>query len=306
MKDISQYFARVWQTREGWRTYCPKCGDTEKKFYWNTEKNVGCCFHDSCLWFYKKGGVTAGRAASFFSSTGLVLQIPDVVESGEEADIKLPEEFKVIKSMEKELRSTLYYYLESRGIPREITKAARVGYCESGKWWGYLIFPVFNDEGKVVYWQGRRFKNRDPKFYNPKSSHKSELVYRVNPAVRPKKIILMESIINVLTVEDLANEKTLVMAILGKSLSEEQKQYVLQFEKKLMEIVVALDGDARRDAVEIAEQFWAAGVPKVSVAPIPNGEDINSLGRKESLERIAQAEIFSKIHRSEIITRKIA
>lgn len=253
----------------------------------------------------KKGGVTAGRANAFFSSTGLTLQVPEIVESEEESDVQLPEEFRVIKTLDDGLRDTLYSYLESRGISRSITKSARVGYCQSGKWWGYLIFPVFNDEGKVVYWQARRFKDREPKFYNPKSSRKSDLVYRINPSVRPRRIILVESIINTLTIEDLQDGKTVVMALLGKSLSETQKQYIMQFEKKLKTLVIALDGDARRDAVEIAEQFSAIGVPKVEVAPIPDGEDINSLGRENSLKRIRRAEVFNRNSRIELMTRKV-
>jgi len=305
MKDISQYFARVWQTREGWHANCPRCADGERKFYWNVDKEVGCCFHHDCQWYYSKGGVTIARASAFFSSAGLALQIPDVVESEGEAEVQLPEEFKVVGSLEPELKETLYAYLESRDLGKKIVKAARVGYCKSGRWWGYLVFPVFNDEGKVVYWQGRRFKEREPKFYNPKSSQKSELVYRINPNVRPRKIVLVESIINTLTIDSVQSDPTVVMAILGSSLSEIQKQYILRFEKRLKEVCIAMDGDKRREGVEMAEQFWAAGI-RSTIAPIPDGEDINSLGRKEALRRISRAEVFHKGSRSEIITRKIA
>ena len=306
MKDIANYFRKIIKTNEGWRSQCPRCADNQNKFYWNEEKQVGCCFHHDCVWFYQRGGVTLNRALAFFNSEGLTLQIPEIVEDDAEADVQLPEEFKLIKDHDFSKRETLYSYLESRGLGRKIVDAARVGYCENGRWWGYLIFPVFNDEGKVVYHQKRRFKDREPKFHNPKSSRKSELVYRINEHVRPYKIILVESIINALTIENLSNAHTVVMALLGKSLSDKQKEYVLSFEKKLKEIVVALDGDARRDAVEIAEKFWASGISNVRIAPIPDGEDLNSLGRTESWERINRAELFVKNRQIEIVTRKIA
>lgn len=293
MTDLKSYFSRTWQTNEGWRADCPRCDDRQHRFYWNEEKQVGCCFHASCAWFYQRGGATLKRVSAYFSTDGLV--VPDrheIIPSPENAEIKLPKEFKRIRDCGRELKNTLYAYMQSRGISRRVTDAAQVGYCDSGKWWGYLIFPVLNDESEVIYWQARRFKNREPKFYNPAASYKSELVYRLS-GVRPKKIVIVESIFNALTLENASIGGIMVMALLGKTISPIQIQSVLRFEKRLREIVIALDGDARRDAVEIAGKFWAAapGIV-VRVASIPEGHDINSLGREASYDRIRHARLY--------------
>jgi len=304
MTDLKDYLGKVWQTSEGWKADCPKCG-RQKKLYWNEAKQCGICFHAGCAW---SRGVYLKRALAHFTTDGLVVpHAPEVVESSKDSEVKLPEEFRLIRDFDRSMSETLYAYLISRGIPISVAKAANIGYCESGRFWGYLIFPLLNDEGEVVYWQARRFKNREPKFYNPKASNKSELVYRISSSIRPRRIIVVESIINALTLESVGTAgSTCIMAILGKTISEKQIQYAMQFEKRLTEIIVALDGDARSEAVDIAEKFWSEWRGAVKVAPIPDGEDINSLGREESFNRINDAEAFSKYKRIEMAARRIA
>lgn len=303
MEDVSGYFGKVWETREGWKANCPRCGDTEKKFYWNTEKNVGCCFHSDCSWFYLKAGVTSGRLVAFFTSQGVNYDAPEVIQDSEEADVSLPKEFRLIKDLKSELRNTLYSYLSHRHIPKGLVKKAKIGYCETGKRWGYMILPVF-DNGEVVYWQGRRFKNREPKFYNPKSSRKSELVYSISSSKRPDKVVVVESIMNALTLESVGATKSVIVAILGKSLSDAQRDKILYMEKWVKELVIALDGDARRDTVELADKFKGI-IPAVKIANIPDGEDINSLGREKAWELIWKAEVYDSSRRMEFMTREV-
>jgi DNA primase len=299
--DVTTYFPQIRETAEGFSANCPRCEDKERKFYYNTEKGVGCCFHAECPWFKDRGGVTERRLVSYFSGQGVVTTTPEVIRSSKEADVKLPKEFALIADLDYEMKDTLYSYLGSRGIPKKVVQAARVGYCETGRFWGYMIFPVFDDEGEVAYWQGRRFKNRTPKFYNPKSTRKSELVYRINNARRPKTIILVESIINALTLESgIPSTHNLVLGLLGKSMSQEQRDQVLLYERWIESLVIALDGDAVRDAVEIASQFQGL-VPATKIARVPDGEDINSLGREKAWDLIYQAPVYSEKHRMEFL-----
>lgn len=304
MQDIKSFFAKISPTGEGWKANCPRCGDHERKFAWNTEKRVGCCFHSSCLWYYEHGGVTERRLFAFFGVSGVHHTIPEIIEKAEEADVSLPKEFKLIADLDKEMRATLYAYLSRRDIPKRVVDKAKLGYCESGERWGYIILPVFNEQGEVVYWQGRRFKNREPKFYNPKSSKKSDLVYCVSLCTIPKRIILVESVINALTLESLDKGNTAIIALLGKSMSEAQKDYVLCHERKLKELVVALDGDARRDTMGIIDALNHK-IPALKIANIPNGEDINSLGREKAWQLINNAEVYNPNRRIEFMTREV-
>lgn len=309
MRDVKSYFPAITETNEGWKANCPACDDQKKAFNWNDAKQVGCCFHADCRWYYQRGGVTARRLLGFFSGSNVVPIIPNIVEASE-PEVGLPEEFRVIEEQKPNLRETLYAYLSSRGISRRVVDKARLGYCENGKHWGYLIFPVFNEDGEVVYWQGRRFKDREPKFINPKSSRKTELIYRINPTARPKKIVLLESILNVLTLENMSVGATTVpIGLFGKTISLIQIQKVLEVEKYLREIIIALDPDARREAIGIAEQFsFLQEIPGnrvlIKIPRFPANEDVNSLGREKSWELIREAPLFEVQKRTSDILRE--
>lgn len=301
MIDVTVYFGQIKTTAEGFQANCPKCDDHEKKFYYNTEKGVGCCFHSECAWFKERGGATERRLVAFFSRTGTQAAPPDVVESAPEADVELPEEFELLDELNPVLRETIYDYLESRGLAKKVVRAARAGYCQTGKHWGYMVFPVFDDEGQAVYWQGRRFKKRTPKFYNPPSSKKSELIYCINPVHHPRRIILVESIMNTLTLEHIGKTSTnLVMGLMGSSLSDIQRDKVLEHERNLLELVIALDPDALRPAADIAERFQGV-IPAVKIARFPEGEDINSIGRMKAWDSIYTAQVYDPRKRVEFL-----
>lgn len=305
--DITGYFGEIRETSEGFNANCPRCGDDSRKFYYNIEKGVGCCFHSECPWFKEAGGVTEKRLQYFFLKRGVEFATPEIIKTSEEADVELPEEFKLVGDLPRETRADIYAYLGSRGLNRKLVEVARIGYCESGRWWGYMIFPVFDDEGEVAYWQARRYKNRKPKFYNPESSKKTELIYRVSTSRKPHKIVLVESIINTLTLESgYPNPKCLVLGLLGKSMSETQYDYVMTYKKWLREIVVGLDPDARREAVEIAAQFASRKIPVVRVMQLPENEDINTLGRERSWALANRAPVFSPKNRMKFLLGEAA
>lgn len=301
--DIAGYFEQVTETSEGFKARCPACGDTRKLFSWNTQKQVGCCHQAECRWYVGHGGVTLGRLRAWFNKQGIEHVIPEVIEAAPEADVELPKEFELVKDLDNRDRENIYAYLRHRDLPRQIVDRAKVGYCKSGKYWGYIILPIFDEDGAVAYWQGRRFKDREPKFWNPRSSKKSELIYCVSRSTRPKSMVVVESAINALTLESIDISSIMIIAILGKSMSDSQRDQILVHEKSLRELVIALDGDARRDTVEIAAKF--DGIVPVKIANVPDGEDINSLGREKAWSIIRHAELYDKRRRTEFMLREV-
>ena len=209
--------------------------------------------------------------------------------------------------METEDQRMLYSYFESRGIARKLVNRAKIGYVRDGKMWGYLVFPVW-DNGEICWWQARRFKNRFPKFFNPPSSRKSELVYRIGKARKPRRLVLVESVMNTLTLQnpkDSAKGSDVVIGIFGKTLSQIQMDKVLFYERHCEEVIVALDPDAIRDAVEIASQFEGV-IPSVKIPLFPEGEDVNSLGRETAWDFIQKAKLYSSRNRMKFLARKSA
>lgn len=292
------HFQNLRDTSEGFVADCPACDDTTRRFAFNEEKRVGCCFHSGCIWYYEKGGVTERRLQAFFSKHGIPYRIPENLKRTPVGDVALPDEFETLDELPDSLSDDLYTYLQNRGLHRKIIRAAQVGYCQKGKYWGYFIFPVLDEEGSVQYFQARRYKNREPKFRNPASAKKTELLYQLGTAAKPRRIVLVESIINVMTITSLKNQRDLVLGIFGKTISEIQKDYVLQYQKWLRELIVALDGPQERDntrhaAVQVAKAFEGA-VPAVKIAQFPEGEDVNSVGREKSWDIIERAKTFQR------------
>jgi len=299
--SIRQLFAKIWDTAEGFRANCPRCEDTKGKLYFNEQKKVGCCFHEECAWFKDRGGVTERRLRAFLTKAGVSYAEPEVVKAAPEADVKLPDEFVPLDDLDDSLFEDISGYLESRGLTARAVQRAHLGYCEKGRFWGYIVFPVFNEDGEVVYWQGRRYKKREPKFYNPKSSLKTDLVYHIGDGKRPKVIVLVESIINAMTLDSGYPMHTVtIFALLGKAMSEEQMNTILLYEKCVKEVVIALDDDAWDEAVAIASRLDGV-VPSVRIASVPRGRDINELGRAKSWDLIHHAAPFSSDRRMEIL-----
>lgn len=289
--DVRGYFPKVWQTREGFKTDCPRCGNKDRTFNWNEQKGVGCCFHSSCQWYYQIGGITEDRLRAFMEGR-YEWKVPEVVVEADDIEVALPEEFKLIKKLDDRDRRALFAYLSFRGIPKKIVNRAQLGYCTHGPRWGYIIIPVFEDD-EVVYWQARRFKEREPKFYNPACSTKDELLYCISKCKRPNRGIIVESAINALTLESLGATKNVIWALLGKNLSDRHLDKISYHEKHLNEIVVALDGDAYREGVQVADRIKNVNlVPVVRVAKFPLEKDINELGREKAWRIIENAEIY--------------
>jgi DNA primase len=296
-EDVTRFFPRIKETHEGFQAQCPMCERGDFTLSWSVEKNVGACHHASCPWYTGRGGVTLKRLLGFFHWKGTEEYVPEIIQVSAEADVKLPEEFRLISDLDFNLKDTLLSYLAFRGFDRKTVYRAKIGYCEDGKFWGYLIAPVF-DNGEVVYWQGRRFKNRTPKFYNPQSSRKSELLYCFRQIRKPKRIVLVESIFNTLTLVG-ESHSNLILGLLGKSLSVEQLDKILIY-RNVTEIAVALDPDAIRDAIAIASQLVSL-VEKVTIPIFPFKEDINSLGKQRSWEIISKAEQFKEKNRMKFL-----
>ena len=305
MDTVRNLFDEIMETSEGFRACCVRCDDTKFKLYFNEEKNVGCCFHEGCAWSPSRGGVSARRLISYVTGQSqFSWEKSKVIEMAEDADVSLPKEFTLIKDLPEALRETLWAYAESRGLRRSTLTKMEVGYCETGRQWGYIIFPVF-ENGEVVYWQGRRFKKREPKFYNPRSSRKSDLVYELSDTRQPTGAVIVESIINAMTLH--RNKEPFnqwaIFSIMGKSLSDAQQDKILNYEKYLNTIVVALDGDAWRETVEIGAKLDGC-VPVVRIAKLPDDKDINSLGWEKAWTTILAGDKYSRKRHIEFMMRR--
>jgi DNA primase len=186
------------------------------------------------------------------------------------------------------LREALFAYLESRGVSSKLASKVGIGYCTEGPLWGYLIFPVL-EGGELVYWQARRFKNREPKFRNPPLTKKADWLYVLGASKHPTHAVVVESIFNALAL-GIPRCRWLVCAALGKAVSDVQLVKLMEHHS-IQEVTLALDDDAWREQVGIARRM-AGYFHVVRLARVPNGCDVSALGRERAWQAIFAADVY--------------
>ena len=141
-------------------------------------------------------------------------------------------------------------YLRGRGFSAFNLSYRGIGYCDSGEYFGYIILPYYQ-QGQLIYYQTRNFLGNGPKFKNPRVEDfgigKTQLMFNADALALFTKIYLVESVTNSLTIGEKA------VGILGKKISDYQFSAILR--SPIEEIVIGLDDDALKEAIELAMRF---------------------------------------------------
>jgi DNA primase len=166
--------------------------------------------------------------------------------------LKLPEEYKKFKDITSsniEGRQALSY-LKNRGITQDDIDKYNIGYCSSGRYAKMVIIPSYDGVGEMNYFTARSFeKGAYTKYRNPETS---------------RDIIPFEMFINwdlpLVICEgpfDAIAIKRNAIPLLGKNIqSNLMKKIVTSTVRK---IYIALDQDARKQALYFAEKFINEG-----------------------------------------------
>lgn len=143
-----------------------------------------------------------------------------------------------------------------------------------------IFIPTFSKSGRMVYWVARSYFANEgvPRYVTPNGVHKACL-FNFHYAKQFDTIIICEGVFS-----SIAAGKNAI-ASFGKSMTNEQKQLLLS--KNFEEYIVSYDGDARKEAVEVAQFLKNSTDSKVSVVNLKHGDDPDSVGRK-NYERLLE------------------
>ena len=167
-------------------------------------------------------------------------------------ELKLPEEYKKFKditSSDIEGRQALSY-LKNRGITQDDIEKYNIGYCTTGRYAKMVIIPSYDAFGNMNYFTGRSFeKNAYTKYRNPETSR--DIIPFEMFINWDLPLVLCEGPFDAIAI------KRNAIPLLGNNLqSTLMKKIVTSTVKK---IYIALDTDARKQALYFAEQFINEG-----------------------------------------------
>lgn len=187
----------------------------------------------------------------------------------------------------------LYKFLiEDRGLSDNLIKSFKIGYCSSGKYRGRIILPLFDKEGKVVYFNARAVSESYEsvvKYYDPLEKG-SSLVKR--------NIVPMEFFVNtnypITLVEGVFDfyQTPNSIPMMGTTIFPGLLSFLLQ--DKIVEINLALDTDALKKSIRYAELLRSFG-KVVNIIRFDKDKDPGSTGYLNVIERIKRKEKINDI-----------
>ena len=173
-------------------------------------------------------------------------------EEKTEFNVTLPKEYIPLwKKSEDPVYKNAIHYLKGRGIGSIDILRYSIGYCSSGGYSNRIIVPSYDGDGKLNYFMARDiFPNSKFKYKNPPMSKDTvgfELFINWN-----EPIVLVEGAFDAIAI------RNNVIPLFGKFPS---KTLVMRLiEKKVKKIYIALDEDARKDAIKLSKFLMDYGI----------------------------------------------
>jgi DNA primase len=218
-----------------------------------------------------------------------ILIIPDKAGKNIEIGVlELPKEFIALTNHETLITDRVAQieskhalrFLRSRGITVEDIIKYNIGFCKEGKYGHRIIIPSYDNNRKLNYFIARDYKGETPQKYK-------------NPPVAAKDVIGFELYINwdapIILVEGMFDALTIkrnVIPLFGKVIHGKLMEKLVK--SSVDRIYIALDQDARRDALKQAEMLMSYGKEIYLVEM--EGKDANEIGFENFLNTIEQTQ----------------
>lgn len=257
---------------------CPFCGNAKSNCQLNFVRQVYHC------WACGAGGSTR----SFLRKFGIAFEDGDVAARAAERTkdpeaLALPPNISVLHT-ESAAGKRAISYLRNRGVSEQEMLDWDIRFGNSGDWAGWTLFPLYGLRG-LEYFQG--LNSGMEKKYRFPAIGKDHYV----PKLRGETgcIVLVEGIFDALNVWRCCRND--VMPLFGKFVGDNARAGLIasNYEK----VYVCLDGDARKEAIALAELLRRAGCRPWFVS-MPDDKDPDEAGSNLSYY-LAEAVEFTEI-----------
>lgn len=203
------------------------------------------------------------------------------VELAEAKPLYLPDSFRLLSIGDSQIARSIRSYVKGRGFSIEELCKHGVGYATKEPFFGYLIIPFYY-HGQLRYYNARKVIGNGPRYNNPNKDitglGKEFIIFNYDALEMYRSVFICEGALNALTIGDRA------IATMGKAISAYQVNELLK--SSCQRFIILLDPDAKKYAINLALKLVA--YKKVKVVFLPEGKDVNDLGRKETLRLVYQ------------------
>lgn len=279
--------------------YCPFCHHHKQKLQINVENQNWHC------WVCNQGGKKIGYLLKKLDvDRSTILKIIEVYgdlnsyskkkEDAENIRISLPQEYISLANppagFNPEYKHAIHY-LANRGIGiKEIVKY-NIGYCKEGLYGRRIIIPSYRDDGSINYFVSRSYyPDEKMKYKNPPVS--KNIVCFESQINWNEQIILCEGVFDAIAIRRNA------IPLLGKFPSKQLIEKI--FMSRTKKIVIALDNDAKTEALRVAEYFRKQGI-NVKMMYLEE-KDAAEMGYRKFYEELDKSKEFGT---NELLIEKI-
>ncbi len=182
-------------------------------------------------------------------------------------------------------KDNLSKHLEAKGFKEEAILKSGLLVQKNGvfyeKFWGRIIFPIFDIRGNVIGFGGRVTDSSQPKYMNSPETlvyNKSRNLYALNFAKNSgeKRLIVVEGYMDVISLHQSGIINT--VASLGTALTESQGRILKKYAE---EIIISYDADTAGQAATMRGLDILSDIGcNVKVLVIPDGKDPDEFIKK--------------------------
>ena len=255
---LEKVLMKSYQMKNGEHAFhCPFCNHHKKKLQVNLETQKWHC------WVCNAGGHKIGILLRKINAPKQIISevlkllgdykgVSKEKEEKTEYNVSLPQCYKPLwEKSEDPLYKNAIHYLKKRGIEGIDILRYSIGYCSSNGYSNRIIIPSYDADGKLNYFIARdMFPNSKFKYKNPPMSKDTvcfEMFINWN-----EPIVLCEGAFDAIAI------RNNVIPLLGKFPSKTLVTRLV--EKRVKTIYVALDEDARQDAIKLSKFLMDYGI----------------------------------------------
>lgn len=302
---LYQYCGQIKSNSDGWVIRCPFCGDSKKNpnikrchvdYYPEADNYVFFCYNGGCnesgsiykLYAHLKGITYDEAKKELDDNTYSYTKLKNKFKKRQEEEIKKD---NILKNLDISsygligINSKTYSKREERyqKILKEFVEDRCVNIkcfiSTTGKFENRIIIPLYQD-GKLVYFQGRRIKSTmENKYLNPVVD-KSNIIPNINNLIPDDDIIIAEGILDMYSIE------YNYTCCLGAYISDDFLDQIFNISKN--NVIIALDNDdaGRLQINKMIKESKYGKRLKYFFMPYVDIKDLNQLKQEREIRNI--------------------